>query len=239
VHLQTQGDHINGRLYATCHRSCPRRFRRRHWLAACHSAPGEGGYTVIGIQNPLTSLADDIATTKHVIVAKKGSVVVVGHSYGGVVITGAAAEAPNVKSLVYLAAFAPDINEPVGPLLEKYPTELDASLVTDAAGFGYIDRAKFHAVFCADVSDQEARMMAATQKPIALASFGATLSEAAWKTIPSWYLVSGVSPDSDSIREKATPPQVWGTRAGKACEFWLPAPQNWGGETSLQPISLL
>src|SRR5262249_22512303 len=82
------------------------------------------GYNVIAVQNPLSSLAEDIATTKRFIDAKRVPVVVVGHSYGGVVITGAASGNPNVKALVYIAASAPEENEPVGPLTEKYPTSL-------------------------------------------------------------------------------------------------------------------
>src|SRR3954464_15673266 len=82
------------------------------------------GYHVVAVENPLSSLADDIATTKRLIDAQKGPVVVVGHSYGGVVISAAASGSPNVKALVYMAAFAPEANEPVGPLTDKYPTAL-------------------------------------------------------------------------------------------------------------------
>ena len=122
------------------------------------------GYSVVAVQNPLSSLAEDVTTTKRVIDAQKGPVVVVGHSYGGAVITGAAADSANVKALVYLAAFAPDGGEPVATFGEKYPAALGTALVPDAAGFLYIDRAKFHSVFCADVSEGEARIMAAVQK---------------------------------------------------------------------------
>src|SRR5712691_10020838 len=114
-------------------------------------------YAVIAVQNPLTSFLDDVATTKRVIDAQKGSVVAVGHSYGGAVITGAAAGNPHVKALVYVAAFAPDAGEKPSELLEKYgPTPLDAALVPDAADFLYIDRAKFHDVVAKDVSLGEA-----------------------------------------------------------------------------------
>ena len=164
------------------------------------------GYEVVAVQNSLFSFDDDIATTRRVIDAQKGPVVVVGHSYGGAVITGAAADAPNVKALVYMAAFAPDADEPIGAFGKQYPSALDTAAVPDAAGFFYIDRAKFHSVFCADVPDEEARVMAATQKPLAGASFGAKTSKAAWKTIPSWYLVSqedhAINPDLERFYAK-------------------------------------
>src|SRR6185369_10565315 len=126
----------------------------------------QAGYDVIAVQNPLTSYAEDVATTRRVIDAQAGPVVVVGHSYGGAVITAAAQDAPNVTALVYIAAFGPDEGESVAPLLEKYPSRLATSLVHDAAGFLYIDRAKFKDAFAADVSDRECGIMAATQKPI-------------------------------------------------------------------------
>jgi pimeloyl-ACP methyl ester carboxylesterase len=121
------------------------------------------GYFVTAVQNPLTSLPDDVATTKRVIDGQKGPVVVVGHSYGGAVITGAAAGNSNVKALVYVAAFAPESGEPLGAPGEKFaPSPLSSALVPDAAGFLYIDRAKFHDVFCKDLSEADARVMAAT-----------------------------------------------------------------------------
>lgn len=148
------------------------------------------GYNVIAVQNTLTSLAGDVQTTKRVIDAQKGSVVVVGHSYGGAVITGAAAGNANVKALVYIAAFAPDANEPIGAYNEKYPSALGSALLTDTAGFISIDRTLFRSLFAADVSATEANVMAATQKPIIGSAFGSSVEQAAWKTIPSWYLVA-------------------------------------------------
>ncbi len=152
----------------------------------------DDGFPVIAVQNPLTSFADDIATTKRVIdaEAQKGPVVVVGHSYGGAVISGAA-DNPNVKALVYLAAFAPDAGEPVGALLGQFPpTPLGAAFVVDTAGFVYIDRTKFREIFAGDVDRTEVRVMAAAQKPASGAIFGQSAATAAWKSIPSWYLVS-------------------------------------------------
>src|SRR2546423_15336791 len=148
------------------------------------------GYHVVAVENPLSSLADDIATTKRLIDAQKGPVVVVGHSYGGVVISGAASGNPNVKALVYLAAFAPETNEPVGPLTEKYPTGLGKALRPDAAGFLYIACDQVHDIFAADLPEGAARVVCATQKPVHNSVFPATINSPAWKTIPSWYLVS-------------------------------------------------
>jgi len=149
------------------------------------------GYTVIAVQNPLTSLADDVVTTKRVIDAQKGPVVVVGHSYGGAVITAAAAGNPNVKALVYVAAFAPEANEVLAaPSANFAPPALNSALVADAAGFLYVDRAKFRDALCKDVPAAAARVAAATQKPVNGAVFTAVVRGAAWKTIPTWYIVA-------------------------------------------------
>ena len=154
------------------------------------------GYSVIAVQNPLTSLAADVETTKRVVAAQGGAVVLVGHSYGCAVITEAAAGSANVKALVYIAAFAPEAGEPIGAYGDKYPTSLGTGLRPDAAGFLYIDRALFHDLFAADVPPAETNVAAATQKPIIGSVFGASVEHATWKTIPSWYLVS---PDDRAI----------------------------------------
>ena len=149
------------------------------------------GYTVIAVQNPLTSLADDVATTKRVLDAQKGPVVVVGHSYGGAVITAAAAGSSNVKALVYVAAFAPEADEVLAaPGARFAPPALSSALVPDAAGFLYVDRAKFHDVISKDVPAAEARVIAAVQKPVNGSVFTASVPGGAWKTIPSWYIVA-------------------------------------------------
>jgi pimeloyl-ACP methyl ester carboxylesterase len=160
------------------------------------------GFAVTAVQNPMTSIADDAATTKRVIEAQKGDVVLVGHSYGGAVITVAGAGSDKVKALVYIAAFAPDTGETIGGLIGSYPpTALGGALVPDSAGFLYIDRAKFHEIFAQDVPKGEAAIMAATQKPVAGSSFGEPITAAAWRNIPSWYAVSksdhAINPDSE------------------------------------------
>jgi pimeloyl-ACP methyl ester carboxylesterase len=149
------------------------------------------GYPVTAVQTTLTGLADDVASTKRVIdaAAEKGPVVVVGHSYGGAVITGAATN-PAVKALVYVNAFAPDAGEVIGALAHHFgPGPLDTALVPDKAGFLTVDRTKFRDLFCADVDPVVAQVAAAVQKPTAAAVFGQSVPVAAWKTTPSWYLV--------------------------------------------------
>ncbi|HEV8427815.1 MAG TPA: alpha/beta hydrolase [Pyrinomonadaceae bacterium] len=150
----------------------------------------KAGYDVTAVQNPLTSYADDVATTRRVIDAQENPVVLVGHSYGGAVITKAAIGATNVCALVYVAAFGPDNGENLQSLLQQYPSKIGAALVPDAAGFLYIDRSKFKEVFAADVSERDLSIMAATQKPISSQTFGQVYEAPAWKDIPSWYLLA-------------------------------------------------
>jgi pimeloyl-ACP methyl ester carboxylesterase len=167
----------------------------------------EKGFPVTAVQIPLKSLADDVATTVRALQSEAGNVVLVGHSYGGAVITGAGALSANVKALVFVAAFAPDSGEALGPLIESYPaSSLPTAVVPDAAGFLSIDRDKFRGVFAADVSENELTVMAATQKPIAAAIFGEPSTTAAWRTIPSWYIVStqdhAINPDLERFMAK-------------------------------------
>jgi pimeloyl-ACP methyl ester carboxylesterase len=167
----------------------------------------EDGYSVTAVQIPLTSLADDVATAKRAVDSQKGPVILVGHSYGGAVITGAAAGNANVKGLVYLAAFAPEAGEALGAPGKNFAQPpLNSALVPDAAGFLYIDRDKFHDAFCKDVPEAEARVMAVTQKPLHSSVFEASVPAAAWKTIPSRYVVSqqdhAINPDLERFYAK-------------------------------------
>lgn len=157
------------------------------------------GYYVTAVQIPLTSLDDDIAVTKRVIDAQKGPVVVVGHSYAGAVITGAAGGA-NVKSLVYIDAFAPDVGEPLTAAADKFaPPPLNKALVPDVAGFLYVDRAKLHDVFAKDLPEADARIMAVTQKPLNGSVFTAKVTSAAWSSKPTWFIIGtedrAINPD--------------------------------------------
>ncbi|HWZ26977.1 MAG TPA: alpha/beta hydrolase [Gemmatimonadales bacterium] len=150
------------------------------------------GYRVVAVQNSLFSFAKDIETTKRVLDAQQGPIVLVGHSYGGAVMTAAAAGNPNVKSLVYVAAFAPDSGEALGALLQRYPDlGLGKALAPDAAGFLYIDPAKYPEVFANGLPLPQARAFATAQKPIAGSALGEALAVApAWKTVPSWFVVA-------------------------------------------------
>ena len=164
------------------------------------------GYYVIAVENPLSSLEADVATTKRVIDAQKGPVVVVGHSYGGAVISSAAAGNANVSALVYVAALAPDSGDVVSAMLDKYPSPLSTAFIPDAIGYLYVDRTKLRDVFAADLPVMETAVLGATQKPINSAIFTTAVTAAAWKQIPSWYLVArndrAVSPELQRLLAK-------------------------------------
>ena len=158
------------------------------------------GYRVSSVQNPLTSLADDVAATRRVLARQQGPTILVGHSWGGVVITEAGANAPNVAGLVYVAAVAPDLHESTTDLLKRAaPMPAGAGITKDASGFLWLDRSKYHADFAADVPENVTRVLSAAQVPIAATAFGETVSQVAWKEKPSWYVLTtkdrAVSPD--------------------------------------------
>jgi len=149
------------------------------------------GYEVIAAANPLRGVADDAAAISTILNALPAPVVLVGHSYGGPVITEAANKAANVKALVYVAAFAPDVGESSLTLSSRFPgsTLGDALMAVPRADGShdlYIDTAKFHEQFAADVSPEQARVMAATQRPVADVALAEPSGTASWKTIPSY-----------------------------------------------------
>ena len=155
----------------------------------------DDGYTVVAPANPLRGVQTDSAYLSSVLATIAGPIVLVGHSYGGVLITNAATGNPNVKALVYVAAFAPDLGETVGQLLAMNPGSQAAppNLTFQPYPGGvdvYITPTAFHTVFCADVQPKTAAVMAANQRPIDAAALGEPSGEPAWKTIPSWYLVA-------------------------------------------------
>jgi pimeloyl-ACP methyl ester carboxylesterase len=148
------------------------------------------GHTVSIVQNPTISLSDDVRVTKRVIAAQNGPVVLVGHSYGGVVITEAGTD-PNVVGLVYIAAFAPDKGESVSSLIKgPLPGAPVPPILPPQDGYLFLDKAKFAASFAADVDAGKAEFMADSQVPWGVEALGGTISEPAWKTKPSWYLVA-------------------------------------------------
>lgn len=161
------------------------------------------GLKVVAVQNPLTSLADDVAATKRVIDAQTGKVVLVGHSWGGTVITEAGTD-DKVKALVYVAAFAPNEGEATGTQGKDYPVPPGiATLQADKAGYLSLPDASVAANFAQDVSAAEARLIAATQGPINSKAFGETTSVAAWKNKPNYYIVAAKDRMIDPNLERA------------------------------------
>jgi pimeloyl-ACP methyl ester carboxylesterase len=149
------------------------------------------GYHVSSVQNPLTSLADDVAATRRVLARENGPVLLVGHSWGGVVITEVAATAPNVAGLVYVAALAPDLHQSaVDVMKQAAPMPAAQNISTDANGFLWLDRARYHADLAADVPETITRVLAAAQVPIAAKAFNEPVDQVGWKDKPSWYVLT-------------------------------------------------
>ena len=149
------------------------------------------GFNVVAAQIPLTSLTDDIAVLKKVLLRQKGPIVLAAHSYGGAVTTAAAAGNPNVKALVYIAAIVPDKGETVGDVFGRVPPHPSApKLQPDADGFLWLTVDAFRNAFAPDASSSETALMAATQKPISLKCLGEPMTHPAWKEKPSWFLIA-------------------------------------------------
>lgn len=148
------------------------------------------GYKVKVVQNPTISLAEDVAATKRILEEQDGPVVLVGHSYGGAVITEAGSH-PTVTRLVYIAAFAPDRGESVSTLIKDPPPGAPVPpILPPQDGYLLLDRTKFRASFAGDVDGEKAAFMADSQVPWGVEALGGTISEPAWKAKPSWYLVT-------------------------------------------------
>ena len=148
------------------------------------------GYNATVVQNPTISLADDVSVTKRIVHAQNGPVILVGHSYGGVVITEAGND-PKVAGLVYIAAFAPDKGESVSTLIKDPPPGASVPpILPPEDGYLSLDKAKFPASFAADLEKEKATFMADSQVPWGVEALSGTISEPAWKTKPSWYLVA-------------------------------------------------
>ena len=159
-----------------------------HWKGVIPKL-AKAGYKVRAVQNPLTSLADDVQKTTDLVNAQDGKVLLVGHSYGGAVITGAGNN-DKVTGLVYIAAFAPDKGESLGGLLAKRPTSGGGSIAPDDKGFLWIKYDEFQREFCPDVNDEDALVMSLSQKAISGQCFGDEMENPAWNKKPVWYQVS-------------------------------------------------
>jgi pimeloyl-ACP methyl ester carboxylesterase len=166
------------------------------------------GCTVAVVQNPTVSLEGDVAATKMAIAAQDGPVVLVAHSYGGVVITEAGTD-PNVAGLVYIAAFAPDKDESVASLIkDPVPGAPVPPIMPPQDGFLFLDKAKFPEAFAADVAPDAAAFMADAQVPWGLEALNGAVTEPAWRSRPSWYLVATsdrmIPPDAQRAMSKRT-----------------------------------
>lgn len=147
------------------------------------------GYRVTIVQNPLTSLADDVAATKRALDRQTGPAILVGHSWGGTVITEAGID-PKVAGLVYVSAFSPDAGETSAEQYKGFTTPPEFVIDAQKDGYGFIDLAKFKAGFAADTSDADAAFMRDSQVPINLSAFGTKLTNAAWRSKPSWAVIA-------------------------------------------------
>jgi pimeloyl-ACP methyl ester carboxylesterase len=164
------------------------------------------GYSVSIVQNPTISLQDDVAVTKRVLATQDGPTILVGHSYGGAVIT-EAGNHPKVSALVYIAAFAPDKGESVGSLIKDPPPGASVPpILPPQDGFLFLDKAKFPASFAGDVDAEKAAFMADSQVPWGMGAISGAISEPAWRAKPSWYLVTTedkmIPPDAQRAMSK-------------------------------------
>jgi pimeloyl-ACP methyl ester carboxylesterase len=176
--------------------------------AGVHRILRNDGYPVIVVQNPTTSLADDVAVTRRAIASAEGNVILVGHSYGGVVITEAGSDS-KVTALVYIAAFAPDQGESVSSLNANAPPGAPAlPILPPVDGYLLLDKTKFPAIFAADVAPDTSRFMADSQVPWSVQALEGKISSPAWKSKPSWYLI----PQDDRV----IPPAAQRAMAGRA-----------------------
>jgi len=171
-----------------------------------YKALKKDGYSVAIVQNPTISLADDVAVTKRAIAAQNGPVILVGHSYGGAVITEAGND-PKVSGLVYIAAFAPDKGESLASLLKDSPPGGPVPpILPPQDGYLFLDRGKFPAAFAADVSPEAASFMADSQVGLGVEAASGVITQPAWRTKPSWYLVSTedkmIPPDAQRAMSK-------------------------------------
>ena len=171
-----------------------------HWAKVIVELQGRGYDSLHAVENPLTSLPDDAERTQKMVKQVDGPVLLVGHSYGGAVIT-EAGDLPNVIGLVYVAAFAPDAGENLGEISGWQAAAGAANVEPDSDGYAWIKQDKFRESFCQDLPADEALVMAVTQKAPVASTFGDAVTSPAWKKKPTWYQVSSddrmIHPDSE------------------------------------------
>jgi pimeloyl-ACP methyl ester carboxylesterase len=165
------------------------------------------GYNVSVVGNPNTGLEDDVAATKRVLNRQQGPVILVGHSYGGAIIT-LAGNSANVAGLVYIAAFSPDEGDQLGKLLSNYPPDPRSGILAPVDGFAWYDLKKYHSGFSADIPKDEAEFMADSQVPVSASAFTYVFTNPAWKTKPNWHIVAtedhSIPPELERFMGKRT-----------------------------------
>jgi pimeloyl-ACP methyl ester carboxylesterase len=181
-----------------------------HWAKVITELRRRGYDSLHAVENPLTSLAEDAERTRKMVRQIEGPVVLVGHSYGGAVIT-EAGDLPNVTGLVYIAAFAPDAGESPGQISQEQPPSAFENVVPDSDGYLWVRQDKFHESFAQDLSEDEALVMAVTQKAPLASTFGDNVTTPAWRTKPTWYQVSAedrmIHPDAERRMAKRMEPR--------------------------------
>lgn len=191
-----------------------------HWSKVIVALTRKGHTGLQAVEMPLTSLADDADRLRKMVKQQSGPVLLVGHSYGGAVIT-EAGDLPNVAGLVYIAAFAPDAGESPGGISQALPPAAIANLAPDSDGYLWIKPDKFHESFCQDLPADEALVMAVTQKAPLASTFGDNVTAPAWRKKPVWYQVSSedrmINPDNQKrMSERMKPRKIITLAAGHA-----------------------
>lgn len=181
-----------------------------HWSKVILELSRRGHTDLHAVENPLTSLADDAERTRKMVRQIAGPVVLVGHSYGGKVIT-EMGDLPNVKALVFIAAFAPDAGESAGGISQAKPPEAFPNIAPDSDGYLWIKPDKFRESFCQDLPADEAMVMAITQKAPIGSTFGDAVTAPAWKKKPNWYQISSadrmIAPENQKMMAERMRPQ--------------------------------
>ncbi|MGP3690239.1 alpha/beta hydrolase [Streptomyces sp. IBSNAI002] len=199
-----------------------------HWANVIVELDKRGFGDLHAVENPLTSLSDDAERTRKMVGQISGPVLLVGHSYGGAVIT-EAGDLPNVAGLVYIAAFAPDAGESPGRITEEVPPAALDNIAPDSDGYLWIKQDKFHESFCQDLTPDEALVMAVTQKAPLASTFGDSVTSPAWRNKPAWYQVSTqdrmIHPDNERrMAQRMNPRAIVELDAGHASLASRPGP---------------